>query len=91
MRVVTDDIADEFAKFSHILTIPTAVRLDIEGIFAEVRHDKVVEQFAAVGVWVGTDAVLADRGEGLEFRTEFSFLIEELFRMIGAKPALQLR
>ncbi len=42
----------------------------------EIRHAEIVQQNAAVGVWIGTHPTVALRSQFGQFRFESSILIE---------------
>ena len=64
---------------------------DRHRVVAEVGHDQIAQQQAAVGVRIGAHSPRADRCECLKFRDQPAGRVEQLLGTVAAHPLLELR
>ena len=86
--VELEDVADIAAQLNHILCLGLA-GVNLDAVLAEVGQAQVLQQQAAVGVGVGTQAGVALGGQLLELGDEAAVLIEQLLGVVALQPLLE--
>ena len=89
VRVPGHDVADERAGHVGRLARRAARLGHVDGVLAEVGHDQLAQEQAAVGVRVGAHSMLAVRGQRGELGPERALLVEQLLGLVAAHPGLE--
>ena len=82
-------VADITAELEHILRAHRAGRGHVHRVFFEVGQAQIAQQFAAVRVRVGADAVISFRSEGAQLGDQAIVFIEQLFGFIAQEPVFE--
>ena len=90
VHVQLHHVPDIGAQNVHILGLHAAGNRDVHGIVPEIGGPQIPQQQTAVGVGVCTHASIARRGEGRYQLHGRTVGVEQLLRLIGAQPLLQL-
>src|SRR5579859_194969 len=91
LRVAREGVAEQLTQRTSILLLGGARSLDFYRVLAEVGQVECDGELAAVGVRIRAHSTFAFGREGGQLSDESAIRIEEVFRLIAAHPALQLR